>query len=209
MTPTRRLDYAPNSALHRRVYHRAFRIVAVAGLIAAGYFWGPGIWKWTQFLYWQHQCLVFSKPPNHLVFDSDKSFFEPAAALTRFEKLGGSTRYGHNATIFLHEMRSPNGSAWLVSLSSCGTLPDDQIVVGTEARRPRGFIESAGNQYSYTECHFALPEHSKGLRVFAGQLDPVNPSHLTFEYEVNRCKQTMNAWLKDNGQLVLGPEPSM
>jgi hypothetical protein len=199
------LDYASRPALRWRLYRRAFVIVAIAGMIAAGWLWGPGIWRWAKFLYWQHECLIYSKPPDHLVFDSQAIYLESAEALTQFEKLGGDSRYWQNATIFLHEMRSPDGSRWLVSLSCVGASGD--FTVMQEARRPQSFINPSGAQYVWHQSDFRVDDGTPGLRVLAGQIDSSNPGHLTFEYEVGGQKHIMDGWLKDTGDLVVAARP--
>lgn len=198
------LDYAPQSSPRRRLYRRAFWFVAIGGVVCAAWLWGSGVWRWARFLYWQHECLVYSSPPNHLVFDDDATVhIEPAAALMRFEKLGGDTRYSQNATILLHEMRSPDGSTWLVSLS-CIHFEDDFTVM-QEARRPQSFVDPSCAQYVYCDHHFEVARSS--LRVFAGQIDPENSAHATFMYEVGGEKRIMDAWLKDGGEMLIARRP--
>jgi hypothetical protein len=207
MSHTSSLDYAPRPRAAYRLLRRAYWLVAAVGIAAAACLWGPPAWRWAQFLYWQHQCLTYAMPPGHLVFDYDVPYLESAAALTRFEKLGGETRYWQNATIFLHEMRSPDGSPWLISLSCCYFPPAGQFTVMQEARRPQHFVGRSTAQYLYREIPFQIADKSPGLRVFAAQTDVANPIHLTFEYEVSRRKHIMDAWLKDTGEMVLSPRP--
>ena len=44
---------------------------------------------------------------------------------------------------------------------------------------------------------------AQSFKAYAGQLDPMNPSHLTIDYDLNGHRSTIDGWLDNNDQLKL------
>jgi hypothetical protein len=62
------LEYAP-AVRSRRWIYRAIFACLLMGLSVAGWKWGPGWWRRAEILYWQHECLQFSLPPDTVVYE--------------------------------------------------------------------------------------------------------------------------------------------
>jgi hypothetical protein len=78
------LEYAP-AVRNRRWIYRAIFASLLLGLSLAIWKWGPAWWRRAEILYWQHECLQFSLPPDTVVYQEDPA---GAAAL-----LAGNPNY--------------------------------------------------------------------------------------------------------------------
>jgi hypothetical protein len=78
------LEYAPAVRSRRWIYRAVFASLLL-GLSFAIVKWGPGWWRRAEILYWQHECLQFSLPPDTVVYEEDPT---GAAAL-----LAGNPKY--------------------------------------------------------------------------------------------------------------------
>lgn len=57
------------------------------------------------------------------------------------------------------------------------------------------------------DVNFPRITHAHNWKFFAGQLDPMNPSHFTFDYEMNGQRHTCDAWLDNAGRLLVSQRP--
>jgi hypothetical protein len=64
------LEYAPAVRSRRWVYRAVFASLLL-GLCFGGWKWGPTGWRRAEVLYWQHECLQFSLPPDAVVYEED------------------------------------------------------------------------------------------------------------------------------------------
>src|SRR5687767_5978251 len=134
------LDYAPAPRWRRR--RRPWqRGIGILFLIAIGFaIWhlGPAAWNTARMLYWQRQALTYTAPPDQVVYEE-----EPQSAKTLLAGSGGYAPFtpGYSitaaavhvpscvgklsgvilpaspitgATLFLHEMKTPDGRPHLV-----------------------------------------------------------------------------------------------
>jgi len=137
--------------------------------------------------------------------------------------------------VFLHQMTTPGGIKRLVwiSIEPTGNLirqsgPEDEgaspeysfalgrrfkvTVMDENADFPvvttAIFYSSTTDQtrlISKSESKGELKNLSGHWRVYAGQADPANPSHLTFAYDIDGRPGTIDGWLKDGDRLMLEP----
>jgi hypothetical protein len=202
------LEYGSIPLNQRRLYRRLIRGVLLLGLVAAAAILGRSALKWGQFIYWQQQCLNFTFAPNQIVYASQSEGMPPVACTPalRFGQVSGTQNSGMD--VFVHRMRRPDGTQCLVELDFVWTsIPGD-----TDAMTTIGALKSSVWVVSpianlATQDMFTLPDATLNApwRIYAGQVDPNNPSHLTFVYEYNGQKQTFDAWLNNSNQLIISP----
>ena len=224
-----RPDYAPPAPRFHRLWIIPVTIVPLVVLVA----WVVPLAKRTaarwQLLRQQARALAYRAPADQVVYESD-----PAEAAKLLSLGGGYERWnapespafhipqfwrGHrqplgqsgHALVFLHERTSPGGNRRLVVVE-LGHLSYQRfadilflpsvIELGTIGREPK-YISAHGGTFS------AYVSASERLRVFAGQPDPADKSHFTFDYEIeyqgNSKRGTFDGWLKDNDRVVLKP----
>ncbi|MGA2583611.1 MAG: hypothetical protein ABSG31_10075 [Tepidisphaeraceae bacterium] len=227
MEPLHPLHYAPREFRPSQWRRWVMRFLVVAAIVAAGVFWGPGIFKWGSLLYWEHRALGDGPTPNSLVADWTRDasngsslqkyiVFHTSLAQDHIEELTyGSGNPNANApNIFAGEMQAPNGERRLVFLDHDPTsvtadeqvLPNDFGMVrcttigrtlGPSGIQPQQPVDSVA----------ALPAGSQRLKIFGGQLDATNPSHLTFDFEIDGTRHTADVWLKNDGTMMMAPRP--
>ena len=141
------LEYAPGEPVRRR--RRVRRVVlylALLGVLLAGWKWGPLGWRQGRLLYWQRECLNYTRPAGSLLWEEDPvkagallkvnadyvcaptQWGTPWAmhlpkCLQEYERLGGLTPSTYLEPIMLlHELRSPCGNRRLVVVQGTGDL---------------------------------------------------------------------------------------
>ena len=204
------LNYAPRPRVAQRFWRWVYRLIFVAAIVVAAFQWGSGLWRDVQSIYWEQKCLHFTQPPNHVVLELNQLSVihsEVCLSRNRFMGFGKNANTVSDGTIFLHEMRRPDGTRCLVSLTF-----------------PLNFLYAVGGfRLQYLEWNVSLwPQMTKwnyltvttgsGTQVnhwkfFAGQPDANNPSHFTFEFELNGTRRTCDAWLNNDGQLIVSRRP--
>jgi hypothetical protein len=209
MDAVKPLNYAPKPRAAQRLWRWVYRLIFLAAIVIAAVLWGPGIWRHAEFLYWQRRCLTFTQPADHVVYElAPGKIIHSEACLPamRFDpSLNGST-------VFLHEMRRPDGTRLLVSVSLLPNSPSE--VAGpdfhaylhaltlnewTVATTPQKLANSEFVYWGIADDHH--------WKIFAGQPDANNPSHFTFDFEEDNVRGTCDAWLKNDGQLLIGQTP--
>lgn len=211
------LNYAPAAPLAHPWIRLAYRLVILAGAIAVLCLWGPPACRWAQFLYWQHRCMTYAPARDHPVFRCDLTthqiFYSELNPLRgRFENFGDSPSRWTLPTIFLHEMKRPDGSPRLVSLSADRFCLSD-ITSGYSLRLdaqqwiPAEFPARPQPAGPQRQAMLDIPRDAKRLNLLAGRVDPVNPSHFTFDYELDNRRHTVDAWLNDADELLVCARP--
>ena len=130
-----RIDYAPPLPLHRRRRVRKYAIVAtiIAVMIPIAWLAGPRAWRRVQIMYWQHQALNYSPPPDQIVLDDDpsevtrllnqkhylasadgKAAFLFAKPWDRLYALWSPPGRWPSPTLFVHERKNSRGERRLV-----------------------------------------------------------------------------------------------
>jgi hypothetical protein len=207
------LDYGVPPLSHRRLYRRIFKAILFIGLIAAAITLGPTAWKWGQYVYWQERCLNYQAPPNQIIFSTASpptagtwsgTTCLPAANFASVGSGGGS-----GIDIFVHEMRRPDGMRCLVQVEAHpfpgnildGFDPGLEYYVWTLPTWPVARLVQHG--YTFETIFSGTP-----WQIYAGQLDPNNPSHFTFDCTHYGHRYTCDAWLNNSDQLTVSPSPS-
>lgn len=206
MSQIRDLDYAPAPTASARLLRRAYWLVAVLGVASAGWLWGPGLWRWGEFLYWQRRCLTHSWPPNHVVFEwstaPPRLFSEQAPEDVQFKHLLGCWELPA-PTVFVHEMRSPDGTRWVASVSVHASMPGGNLDIVKDASPVDGRIIIDDQSDISDEAGFR-----QSLKIIGGQLDPRDPTHMTFEYIADaRQRRIVDGWMLNGGHLLIIPRP--
>jgi len=200
------LHYAPRPTATARLLRGAYWLVAALGIAAAGWLWGPGFWRWGELLYWQRRCLTHSWPPNHIVFEwsaaPPRLFSEQAPEDVQFKHLLGCWQLP-NPTIFVHEMHSPDGARWIASVSVHCSMPGAILDVVKDASQVNSRTIIDEQSEISDDAGFRAR-----LKIFGGQLDPHDPTHMTFEY-VNDARQDriVDGWMLNGGHLLITPRP--
>lgn len=211
MDSVKPLDYAPKPPAAERLLRRGYRWVLLAAALAAAILWAPGAWRWADFFYWRYRCLNFALPPSHLMYeiaDGKVLHSEAAVAEIHFNHLAATRVYV--ATVYLHEMHRPDGTPWLVSL--------DLTYVPTPSRPLGHVLELHDEQWNvsgpprlsrWEGVLFPEIDDLHHWKFFAGQSDAHNPSHLTFDYELDGERHTCDGWLNNDGRLIISQRPAI
>jgi hypothetical protein len=209
MDSVKPLDYACKPPVAERLLRRGYRWVLLAAGLAALILWAPGAWRWAQFFYWRHRCLAFALPPDHVMYEiagGKVLHTEAALAEIRFDHLSASHVYV--ATIFLHEMRRPGGAPCLVSLDLAyvpPTTPGPRYVL--HLRDEQWNVSGLPRPPHWQDVLFPEIDDQHHWKFFAGQSDPQDPSHLTFDYVMDGQRHTCDGWLTEDGRLIVSRRP--
>jgi hypothetical protein len=216
-----RLEYSPRPPWHRRrkIRRVAFCLIVV-GAVAGVIMQGPRVWRRARILYYQHECSTYSQPPDSVVYEPD-----PARAALLLHK--GLQYWGSASTPeyaiapdppclvrlnsmmavswmsgfgFMHELRNHKGDRRLVVIDppydpSCffyRVVPLTRLF----GDFPATTTVNIGSCYPGL-LNLGSPGLDPGLRTFAGQVDPNDPSHFTFAYESLKGKGTIDGWFTD------------
>jgi hypothetical protein len=207
------LDYAPDTDRHRRRRRRLvlFATVALAVIVSAK--WLKPAVNHGRLLYFQHRCLTYTAPPDHVAFDISATRSRPSEwqmFYALFSPPGGRD----DGTIFLHGLQRPDGAGRLVAitvgrpmLTSIRDLAIDAIDFDVHVIRP-------GTLWSRPRlCHeqiwrtpFVRPfAGDRQVRLFTGQCDPANLAHFTIGYECDGKRGTIDGWLQSDDTILLEP----
>jgi hypothetical protein len=208
MDVVKTLSYSAGPPRSQRIRRRTMTAVALAGGITLLLIWGPVTWRWIQFVYWQHRCLTCALAPDRVVIDGDsiargKSRSDIAERI-QFERMTGMAA-DQSETIFLHKMRRPDGTVRLVSISrdfvnvwapgSFGTPA--QCLWTAQGPQPN----DVGAPWGAASLN--LTSASEGFKVYAGQCDSHDPSHLTVKVVTNGAISFIDGWLGNDDKLLI------
>ena len=226
--PSAHLDYAPTTDAPRAARIRRWVKLAIpALLIVAAALLAPRFLRHASVLLAQRQLRAYAAPPTQVVFESDpaeaKKLLAAAAGYTanaaRTEAYLVSTQwmqfYGERGggyqswgTVYVGELQTKDGRRVLCSLDLSATSAPTNRWVSIGAR----MIEP-GNTYrsprpvspSWTRGDGGAIRLDPGdaLRVYAGQRDPNDHSHVTIDYVLNGTNHTIDGWLEDTGFMRL------
>jgi len=204
------LNYAPKPPAAQRVWRWVYRLIFVAAIVFAAVQWGSGLWSHAKSIYWEQKCLDFTQPPSHIVFEMNRSnviHSEVCAPRNRFMGIGKYSGTMSDGTIFLHEMRRPDGTRCLVSLTFSPTFLFEAGRFRLQYLEWKASLWPEMSNWNYltvTTGSGVVPNHWK---FFAGQPDGSNPSHFTFDYEADGARHTCDAWLNNDGNLIVSQRP--
>ena len=213
------LNYAPPELQPRRWRRRVVKIVVALAIVCTAIIWEPRLYRWGSLIYWEHRALTDGPAPNSLVMDWPSvntvtcNVFHASTAKYPLERLCpplpstavnmgmhlAVPQFSFIGNIFAGEMRTPGGKAGIAFLDVILSPGFPSWNVSQGAFVPTGWQQS----FVVSDTHFYIG--SQRLKVFGAQLDPSNPSHLTFDIERNGVRRTVDAWLQNNGQFVILP----
>jgi hypothetical protein len=210
MDAAKPLNYAPKPTATHRARRWIIRVPLILIVCAIALYWIPaGIDGLRQF-YWQRQCLTFTQPPAHIVWEVNGGMpvhQESCAPVINFMNVPALPS---NAIIFSHELRSPDGSRWLLILSVTQSSRTAQFgnfqIYGEVGNLSIPPSRLCGNVYTVppdTAVHLKRSH----WKFFAGQPDPANLSHFTFAYDLDGQRHTCDGWLKNDATLVISQRP--
>jgi hypothetical protein len=210
MDAVKPLNYAPKPPAARRVWRWVYRLIFAAAIIVAAAVWGPGIWRHAESIYWEQQCLAFLLPPNHVVLEMDRGnvlHCEVCVPRVHLEGIDHSRIILSDGTIFLHEMRRPNGMRCLTSLTFSPTFPIEQVGFRVQYLEWSVSLWPQMSNWDYLTVATDRGSPLAHWKFFAGQPDANNASHFTFDYEVDGLRHTCDAWLDNDGKLIVSQRP--
>jgi hypothetical protein len=204
------LDYAPDASRHRRRRRRfvLFATIACAVIISAK--WLKPAVNHGRLLYFQHRCVTYATPPDHVAFDTS-STRSSSGEWRMFYGLFSPPGGRDDGTIFLHELHRPDGAGRLVALTvgrpMLTSFRDLAIDFDVHVIRP-------GTLWRYPRlCHeqtwrtpFVRPfAGDRQVRLFTGQRDPANLAHFTIGYDCDGKRGTIDGWLQGDDTILLEP----
>ena len=203
---TPQLDYARPGP--PRWLRRALILVGVVAVAAVAVRWGPAWKERAAVLLDQRRCIDHRAPPDRVVYGGPvrdtvlrvelKERYLPSC-WTRF-RAGGA----ESAVVFLHGRTSPSGNRRIVCVEATPTVlySDGDRSIGMRwsfsvlepdgLRGPTIIPVPAGGEPSFSYS---------ADRIYAGQPDPADPAHFTFEYENGGARKTVDGWLLDDNTL--------
>lgn len=221
------IQYAPPASPVRRAAKRWALPVVLLLVAASAYGWGPPLARRVQLAYWQYRCARHTFPTGQVVLEGDPDRAKALIA-SGYQSTGGSEPFAYTVppewekfytllsppgfrsqgTAFVHKMRTPGGRDRLVAVN----LHLNLSLIGWEARvfEP-GTVLTLPRELRTSKDGTLLSDGSRGRsfrddRVFAGKLDPANPSHFTIELETGAPEPyliTFDGWLRDDDDILI------
>jgi hypothetical protein len=227
------LDYAAESSWYRRSGVRrciggGLTFAAVA--VAVG--WGQSLAQHFLTYHWQQECLAYIAPLDQVVYEQNPQ--NPAAVVRMnpgyerlngnpsgigyfpkaWERLGWTIPTERGAMLFMHERRSPAGNIRLVgvevflppsSYRGDSALRSLKVSVFPARSAFKFASSSAATHHSIYYLDFRTLLEKENLRIFAGQPDPLDPSHFTIACEIVGWpeKGITDGWLQDDDNVKL------
>ena len=227
------LDYAPGAPIRRRRrIRRVIRLGLALATVIAAFVWGPTIWSRAKLLYHQRQCLTYVAPADQVVFDSNPTrvallahdpnyliargcaFRKPPPQWSAILTASGSPPTASpTALIFLHELRA-GGIKRLVQLErtaaadeSAYFLPGYDVATHSMTLATFGKPQVTEQQFPWAiDVLDSIGPHTD-IRIYAGQLDPADPSHFTVRFESRGETHTAHGHLRPDGHVELKVTP--
>lgn len=224
------LEYAPAAPIRRR--KRVRRIATVCVLLAlslAAWRWGPGGWRTARVLYHQRTCMRYTASPEQVVFDTDPTRVAQLAADPNFVVAGGCAYRKPPddwAAIYTSRMTPrPSAAIFLHALQRGGMtrLVEVERVVGKN-QSPYFIIDYDVEAHVLTPATIKQPRATEVLngseldvldsvgpkndiRIFAGQIDPADPSHFTVRFESRGKTKMADGYLQPDSTLRMAVRP--
>ncbi len=225
--PSTQLEYAPRPpALAGARLRRWGLILVLTVLLIGAVITAPNIVKYVTLLQYQRRCLTYAPPPTQVVLETDpteakkllvdpryvrdlgsmNAWFVPPQWLAFHTSVGGG--FFTSGTAFLHERTTPQGVRCLVAIdvnliplppllnvkaSRAASLEARIIRPGTAFHGPR-----FGGSVTLGDGVRIRFDSDERLTMFAGQPDPIDPSHFTIHYDLGGLRHTLDGWLVDD-----------
>lgn len=205
------LDYAQPQAARKRLWRRIeLSIITLLILFVLGYV-GPIAWRNVRLVQLQRACLSHQYPADKVVLSEKAGIALTSPEWTVFHGTISSAPRMDQATIYLHERTSPNGTRRLVSVlgyvgvpvkgpaGASGLAPVVRVYrLGTPTSPPREVLQPRDPRYQ-------VFDGSAGLTVFGGQSDPKDLSHFTIRMLDGAREVLLDGWLRDDDSILLEP----
>ena len=113
---------------------------------------------------------------------------------------------------FIHQRRSRNGNVRLVVIGDVFNLSDSYdtcvptgVFGGSPPIESVSFLNWVRPRFldAYDADGDGYPDRPFHVRVYAGQIDPIDQSHFTIAYEIDRNKDIIDGYLQDDGSVTL------
>jgi hypothetical protein len=202
------IEYAPpERSLVRRLRRRAVPVLLLLTALSA-YWWLPPAWFRAQVLYWQSRCADYEAPADAIVASQSRGkdgFAVRSGTVpkewTRFYNLMSPPGLLSHGTAFLHMLRRPGGQRVMVAVDFfdrgyTGGLANRQLHVrvfkpGEGARLPtqvqdKVFLHPVADEY----------------RVYAGKLDPHDPTHFTIRLDSGTDELVFDGWVREDSVTI-------
>jgi hypothetical protein len=208
MEAAKPLNYAPKPSATRRTQRWALRVLAIFLVLAVATLWIRSGWSTLREIYWERACLRFLQPPGHIVFEINRGTVLHDEICVPESKFLSARVQMRTGSIFLHELRRPDGTRRLVLVNFEPWWPTDAngvfrvMYLSWEVS-----VVPKPSDWSYIVVPAGSGTQLTHWKFFAGQPDPADLSHFTFEYEVDGTRHTCDAWLKNDGKLVISQRP--
>lgn len=197
----------------RRRFRRVILLLLAIAIVAAGVRWGPQHVQQARLLYWQRECMKYRAPADQIVYErgpgaaallTTSHEYTPLATtsgvpaptgrepacLAAYQKLAGLTPPSGGGVLFVHALKTRSRPSRLVIVRSnfaADTAPmfipgfDLEVTVLDPAtwKMPQRNV-TAGMPIDVRSSILKEPPR---VRVYAGQIDPADPSHFTIRYE--------------------------
>ncbi len=225
----------------QRRWRRAALLIVLLACVACGWEWGPEYWAKTKFLYVQRQCLTYVAPPDQVVYESDPARFAALASQTpeyatllnwarakrlvrtpqcwaAFEAMAyprkvmaRSLRGPFDGTLFLHELKAPDGKPILVRVGYTEPSNDPAFIPGFDVTEEICRSATWSTPVKELTPAYVIDVMSRTdleppmLRFFAGQPDAADPSHFTIRYQAWGQEDVLDGRVEADGRVSLKP----
>jgi hypothetical protein len=203
MDAAKPLNYDPKPRALARTWRRVYGVVLILGIVAAAFCWGPATWNRTNSFIGQYQAAHYLRPPSHIAYEET-----PKGVISADRSFGSLT-----GLVFLDGLRRPDGIRRLVRVDvddrrpGIHPLPPELLDYGlTYTVAP--LFEWRNNGYALVQrSQWETGVSERSCKFFAGQPDPANLSHFTFDFEADGTHHTCDAWLDNDDKLLISQRP--
>ena len=225
--PAAELPYQLSPRWHtRRVLRRIVMPIVLLLVVGAAFTFGPPLYRHTQSLCWQRQCMTYTAVPGRVAYSDDPADLPSllgtggydtnalSAGPSRYVILrnGAWKQYAGKALpqVFMHRRRSPGSNDRLVVVQFAtfrGRAFDafDLLVFTPYVERPSTvFSRTTGSGSGPAQLQM-LRAPGEGTRVVEGLADRQDPFHFTIDYVHNGTAGTVDGWLNDDESVTLSP----
>lgn len=200
----RKIDYAVPPPWHRRLVAQR-TLIAIAILLAAVLCWRawPIVSRQIAVVRLQSACMDYVPTAGAVAHFVPKPWDDLYAIIS-------PPGLQSSGTVFLHSRSTPDGEECLVAIDSTWIPSSATPTIYFSARvfEPGSLFRMPIEiQATGDGCKMAMP---RGAEVLAGQIDPKDESHFTFELRVPRKDEpadvaTIDGWLTKNGVVLIQP----
>ena len=206
----RQIEYAPrpSNLRSRRVVRFVIWLAVLLLLLPAGVKGVPLAWHRAQLLYWQRKAMAYTLPPGTIALD-EKTVPSAATAWDRFYQLYSPPGRVTFPTLFLHERQSAGGERRLVVVEAISTFhmkgSEEGMALSVLVVRPGTGLSPP--EIRSDSAHYPPIIYGKTLRIYAGQVDPGDPSHFSIRGESDGKAFVIDGWLRDDDTVSIDITP--